>query len=117
MLSSESGTHQYRAVVADSTGPNSSSYGGALLLRQTVSKLNFLPPLVACFTERRDQRHVHHSVEEMLAQRVYALALGKCLPFNDSTASKIACLAKDRPAGTGKGLGGEDIDWLVRNPG
>ena len=104
-------------MVADFTGPNTSSDGGALLLRQTVSKPNLLPRLVACFTERRDQRHMLHSVEETLAQRVYALALGKCLPFNDSTASKLVCLAKDRPAGTRKGLDGEDRDWLVRNPG
>lgn len=72
----EFGTHQSRVVMADFSGPNTSSDGGALLLRQTASKLNLLPRLAACFTDRRDQRYVHHSVEEMLAQRVYALALG-----------------------------------------
>ena len=63
-------------MVGDFTGPNTSSDGGALLLRQTASELNLLPRLAACFTDRRDQRYVHHSVKEMLAQRVYALALG-----------------------------------------
>ena len=63
--------------MADLTGPNISSAGGGLLLRQTDSKLNLLlPRLAACFTDRRDQRYVYRSVEEMLAQWVYVLALG-----------------------------------------
>lgn len=72
----EFGTHQSRSVVADFTGPNTSSDGGALLLRQTSFKLNLIPRLAACFIDRRDQRYVHHSVEEMLGQRVFGLALG-----------------------------------------
>ena len=58
------------------TGPNISSAGGALLLRQTDSKLNLLPRLAACFTDRRNRRYVYRSVEETLAQWVYVLALG-----------------------------------------
>ena len=70
------GTHQPRVVIADFTGFKTSSDGRALLLRPTASKLNLLPRLAACFTDRCDQRYVHHSVKEMLAQRAYALALG-----------------------------------------
>ena len=55
--------------VADFTGPNISSAGGALRLRQTASKLNLLPRLAAGFTDRRDQGYVHHSVEAMRAKK------------------------------------------------
>jgi flagellin-specific chaperone FliS len=72
----EFAAHFSRPVVADFTGPTTTSDGGALLLRQTAAKLNLLPRLAACFRDSRDQRYVQHTVEEMLAQRVYGLALG-----------------------------------------
>ena len=72
----EFAAHFSRPVVADFTGPTTTSDGGALLLRQTAAKLNLLPRLAACFRDSRDQRYVQHTMEEMLAQRVYGLALG-----------------------------------------
>lgn len=65
-----------RAVVADFTGPTTTSDGGALLLRQTAMRLDLMPRLAACFQDRRDRRYVRHSVEELVSQRVYGLALG-----------------------------------------
>ena len=53
-----------------------SSDGGALLLRQTDQRLNLLPRLAACFLDRRKQEQVEHSIQEMLSQRIYGLALG-----------------------------------------
>jgi hypothetical protein len=53
-----------------------SSDGGGLLLRQTDERLNLLPRLAQCFLDGRDQELVEHSLEQMLAQRVYGLALG-----------------------------------------
>jgi hypothetical protein len=41
--------------------------------------LNLLPRLAACFEDHRQPWLVCHSVREMLAQRIYALALG-CWP-------------------------------------
>jgi len=52
------------------------SDGGALLLRETDRRLNLLPRLAECFLDRRNPVLVTHSVAEMVAQRVYALALG-----------------------------------------
>lgn len=72
----EFAAHFSRSVVADFTGPATTSDGGALLLRETAVKLNLLPRLAACFRDSRDQRYVQHTVEEMLAQRVFGLALG-----------------------------------------
>jgi hypothetical protein len=52
------------------------SDGGALLLRRTDQRLNLLPRLAACFHDRRNAAYVSHSVQELIAQRVYGLALG-----------------------------------------
>jgi hypothetical protein len=62
--------------VARFDGGTISSDGGAFLLRQTESRLNLLPRLAACFLDGRNQKLVDHKIEEMLAQRIYGLALG-----------------------------------------
>jgi hypothetical protein len=68
--------HFSRDVVARFDGGTISSDGGSLLLRETDRRLNLLPRLADCFLDGRDQKRVDHSVREMLAQRIYGLALG-----------------------------------------
>jgi hypothetical protein len=65
-----------REIVARFDGGTISSDGGALLLRQTEKRLNVLPRLAACFLDGRSPERIEHSVAEMLAQRIYGLALG-----------------------------------------
>ena len=65
-----------REIVARFDGGTISSDGGAFLLRQTDQRLNLLPRLAECFLDSRNQNLVDHSIQEMLAQRVYGLALG-----------------------------------------
>ena len=65
-----------REIVARFDGGTISSDGGAFLLRQTGQRLNLLPRLAECFLDGRNQNLVEHSVREMLAQRIYGLALG-----------------------------------------
>jgi len=65
-----------REIVARFDGGTISSDGGAFLLRQTDQRLNLLPRLAECFLDGRNQNLVEHSVREMLAQRIYGLALG-----------------------------------------
>jgi hypothetical protein len=65
-----------RQVVARFDGGTMSSDGGAVLLRETNRRLNLLPRLAACFEDRRHPWLISHTVPEMVAQRVYALALG-----------------------------------------
>lgn len=48
----------------------------ALLLRETERKINLLGRLVGCFSDRRRPLLVTHPLAEMLAQRIYGLALG-----------------------------------------
>jgi hypothetical protein len=65
-----------RKLVADFSGGHLSSDGGALLLRQVDASLGLSRSLAACFLDRRNQDFVVHSVRELVAQRVNALALG-----------------------------------------
>lgn len=65
-----------RQISARFDGGRISSDGGALLLRQTDRRLNLLPRLATCFLDGRDPQRVEHSIQEMLAQRIYGLALG-----------------------------------------
>lgn len=53
-----------------------SSDGGVLLARQIDRGMGVSRALAQCFTDRRDARFVDHAVEELLRQRIYALALG-----------------------------------------
>jgi hypothetical protein len=65
-----------RQVVVDFSGGHLSSDGGALLLSQIDRGLGVSRLLAQCFSDYRDQRWVDHSVQELVAQRLQALALG-----------------------------------------
>jgi hypothetical protein len=65
-----------REIVARFDGGTISSDSGAFLLRQTDKRLNLLPRLAECFLDGRNQNLVEHTIQEMLAQRIYGLALG-----------------------------------------
>jgi hypothetical protein len=62
--------------VARFDGGAISSDGGAFLLRQVDKRLNLLRRFAECFLDGRNQSLVEHPISEMLAQRVYGLALG-----------------------------------------
>jgi hypothetical protein len=68
--------HFSRRVVAGFDGGAITSDGGGLLLRETDQRMNLLPRLAACFLDGRNPWQVKHSVQQMIAQRVYGLALG-----------------------------------------
>src|SRR4051812_47179538 len=65
-----------REVLADFDGGDISSDGGALLLRQTERLTGIIRQFAACFTDHRNPDLTEHTAEELIAQRVYALALG-----------------------------------------
>jgi hypothetical protein len=65
-----------RQVLADFDGGDISSDGGALLLRETERLTGVIRQFAACFTDHRRADLTEHTVEELIAQRVYALALG-----------------------------------------
>jgi hypothetical protein len=65
-----------REIVAEFSGGTISSDGGGLLLQETDSKMNLLKRFSPCFVDLRNQDLIEHSVEQMIRQRVFALALG-----------------------------------------
>jgi hypothetical protein len=65
-----------RKVMADFSGGSLSSDGGVLLLRQVDAALGVTRSLAACFADGREQLYVDHTVPQLVAQRVYGLALG-----------------------------------------
>jgi hypothetical protein len=65
-----------RQVLADFHGGDITSDGGALLLRKTEQLTAIIRQFAACFTDHRNPDLIEHTVEELVAQRVYALALG-----------------------------------------
>ncbi len=68
--------HFSRRVEAGFTAGQVTSDGGALLLRQADRKINLLARLAASFSDGRSPIYIKHQLSEMLAQRIYGLALG-----------------------------------------
>jgi hypothetical protein len=104
-----------RRVVADFSGGYLSSDGGALLLRQIDRSLGVSRTVAACFVDYRHQVFVNHALEELIAQRLYGLALGyedvndhdflRCDPLLAVAAGKTDPLAQQRsPDQQGKAL-------------
>jgi len=69
-------TQTKRNLVAHFNGGNICSDGGGLLLQQTERITGIIKHFAACFTDHRDVDLIEHTVEELVAQRIYALALG-----------------------------------------
>ena len=65
-----------RDVVARFDGGRISSDAGGLLLRETEHVTGIIRQFAACFTDHRNPELIEHTVGELVAQRVYALALG-----------------------------------------
>jgi hypothetical protein len=63
-------------LVAHFNGGNITSDPGGLLLQQTERTTGIIKRFAACFTDYRDPDLIEHSVKELVAQRIYALALG-----------------------------------------
>ena len=68
--------HFSRRVVAEFSAERLTTDGGVLLLRQVDRRIQLLSRLTSCFVDQRDPLRVEHTVAEMVAQRVYGLALG-----------------------------------------
>jgi hypothetical protein len=65
-----------REVVARFDGGSISSDGGGLLLREVEARTGILERFARCFRDHRHPAFVEHPLADLLAQRVYALALG-----------------------------------------
>jgi Transposase DDE domain group 1 len=65
-----------RKVVGRFDGGNITSDAGGLLLRETEKRTGILSGFSRCFEDLRNPDLIEHTVAELIAQRVYGLALG-----------------------------------------
>jgi hypothetical protein len=65
-----------RKIQADFGGGDVSSDGGVLLVRQVDRRLGLTQRLSELLPDRRDPDRITHSLETLLQQRIYGLALG-----------------------------------------
>lgn len=65
-----------REVVGRFDGGRISSDAGGLLLREVEGRFGILKRLAGCFRDYRDGERIEHSLECLISQRVYAIALG-----------------------------------------
>ena len=65
-----------RKVTARFDGGRLSSDAGGMLLGEVDARIGLLDRAAQCFQDYRDPEAVEHSVRDLVAQRIYALALG-----------------------------------------
>jgi hypothetical protein len=65
-----------RQVVAAFDGGDNSSDAGGLLLGATDRAIGLVGRFAACFADGRAQEQIEHTIEAMVAQRVFGIALG-----------------------------------------
>ena len=65
-----------RSVEADFSGGAITSDAGLLLVKQVDRQLGITEKFAQCFEDWRVARRVEHSVDQMVAQRIYALVQG-----------------------------------------
>jgi hypothetical protein len=65
-----------REVVGRFDGGMISSDAGGLLLREVEKRFGILKRFAACFRDYRDPERIEHSLETLISQRVYGIALG-----------------------------------------
>ena len=65
-----------RRIEGNFQGGNVSSDGGLMLLRQVDRRLGLTKGLAKLLPDQRDPDRIEHSLESMLRQRIYGLALG-----------------------------------------
>lgn len=72
----EFAAHFSRRVSAEFSAQRVTSDGGALLLREVNRRINLIGRAADCFQDGRDAKRIEHTIEEMLSQRIYGLAMG-----------------------------------------
>lgn len=65
-----------RRLVAAFDGGEISSDGGAVLVERADRRRSLVARFAACFDDGRDADRVEHTVEELLRQRIFGIALG-----------------------------------------
>jgi hypothetical protein len=70
------GTLFSRKIIAQFNGGSITSDCGAFLLQEIENRTHILKRLSRCFTDYRNSRAIEHTVEELIKQRVFGIAMG-----------------------------------------
>jgi Transposase DDE domain group 1 len=65
-----------KPLVATFDQPNASSDGGAILLKAADARYGLIEDLAGCLVEERQPGKIRHTLEDLLAQRIFGLACG-----------------------------------------
>ncbi len=93
-----------RQVVSRFDGGEITTDAGGLLLREVEQRTGIVARFAACFGDHRKAEQIEHSVRELVAQRVYGLALGyEDLNDHDRLrADPLLAVLADKPDPTGE---------------
>ena len=110
-----------RPVIAKFDQSQGSSDGGAVLLKAADRELGLITALAACLKDDRQEAKVRHEIDELLTQRIMAIACG----YEDANdAARLACdpvhkLLVGREKGKiwlrSRPFRGLKIAWIVKN--
>src|SRR5438876_10724878 len=67
---------EHREIRGQFDGGAITTEGGGLLLREVEKRIGMVRQFAACFRDYRKVDLIEHTVEELVAQRIYGLALG-----------------------------------------
>jgi Transposase DDE domain group 1 len=65
-----------KPLVATFDQPNASSDGGAILLKAADARYGLIEDLAGCLVDERQPGKIRHTLEDLLAQRIFGLACG-----------------------------------------
>ena len=65
-----------RNIVADFNGGRLTTDAGVLLLREVDGRIGLIDSINDCLPDPRDPRYIIHEQREMIAQRIFSIALG-----------------------------------------
>jgi len=99
----------HKPVVASFDQPDSSSDGGAILLKAIDSELDLTERLASCIRETREEAKVVHPLLDLFRQRVYGIACGypDCNDADRLADDPIQKLLLDRDPVDGDSLGSQ----------
>jgi hypothetical protein len=95
-----------RDIIAQFNGGTITSDGGAVLLREVEQRMGIIRRFAACFTDHRDPELIEHTAYDLIAQRVFGLALGY-EDLNDHDTLRLdpllaTAVGKNDPMGEGR---------------
>lgn len=106
-----------KSIELSYSGDRISSDGGLLLLREVENQIGLIKDISNCITDTRDQRYINHTIEELIAQRVYQIAAGyeDCNDSNDLRGDMILKTCVGRLPQTGHDLASQPTMSRLEN--